>query len=83
MSMAGVLRGAEVGSWPPLKDDSDLVSAISDGVRERRLPTWLQKRSFYLNKEERAQFIPGHPLLKMHVPLTGLARWSYVIHHVA
>lgn len=54
MSMAGVLRVAEVGRWPPLQDGNDLVSAIGDGVRERRLPTWLQKRSFYLNKEERA-----------------------------
>lgn len=61
MSMAGVLRGAEVGSWPPPQDGSGLVSAIGDGVRERRLPTWLQTRSFYLNKEERAQFIHGHP----------------------
>lgn len=53
MCMVGVLRGAEVGKLSPCRV-ADLVSAIGDGARERQLPTWLKKRSFYLSKEERA-----------------------------
>lgn len=42
------------GKLAPLQHGKGHVPAICDGVRERSLPTWLKKRSFYLKKEKRA-----------------------------